>query len=1021
MATQFNEMTRVQFPGLIHLMKLGYDFIPRSEVESIKDPENNILIPVLKEQFFKLNSNATEKEFDDEYKEIKAELTNNDLGKEFFDRIQNKGNSKFKFIDWDNWNNNIFQVSYEIPCKNGDDEFRPDLTIFINGLPLAYIEFKKPNAIRDGQTGMTSEFTRMEKRFKNKSFKVFHNITQVIGFTDNMEYSEDYGMHTTGSYYCTSSYTKAFFNSMHEERVEEVSKAVGEISEVKVEEVLKDANKIAIKDTPEFKTNCNPNTPANSFLTSLFSLDRLKFFLRFGIAYDKKRDENGIITFQKQIMRYPQYFATKDIEDAINSGVKKGVIWHTQGSGKTALAFYNIEYLKYVFQKKNTIPQFFFIVDRIDLANQAEMAFLNRGLRVKRINSKQELNKSFTEDVAVVNIQKINEDTNLVDKSGYESLNKQNVYFIDEAHRSYNDKGSYLPNLYNADKNAIKIALTGTPLINTGNRGNEKHKTTREIFGDYLNKYYYDQSIQDGFTLRLMREEVRTEYKKKFQDIVDNLQEEVKKGTLKKKDILAHPNYCSPLLDYILNDFKESKEIYGDDTIGGMIIADSSDQARELYKLFQEKSKSGETKFSASLILSDEDDKETRNNEVKSFTDGKTDFLIVYNMLLTGFNAPRLKKLYLGRVIKAHNLLQALTRVNRPYHDFRFGYIVDFANISKEFDKTNKAYFEELNNEYAKSGEDLKNIYGSLFVPVEDIEKNLKNAELVLAEYNTNNLESFSQQINDIPKKGELIQLAKTLRELKEDYNVARLLSYDDLVEKIKSKNIAQLLSIVQDRIRTVNLIESSGEETGKDILNVAMKNWTFTFEKDGSEELKLIADDYRKNEEKAKQVFNRNWDQKDPEWISLFDEFKRIMQKQHIKEITPEETKENTERISQIIVNVGNLNSRNERFANAFDGDIKYARSFKKVIYDTTGKEPESIRDHQSVYMVMRDSKESVDNEVAKNSAVLENEPYVKKAISRILIQSGKNNQEKMSLAQIKAISNLLTHEYHDEYEGIK
>lgn len=475
------------------------------------------------------------------------------------------------------------------------------------------------------------------------------------------------------------------------------------------------------------------------------------------------------------------------------------------------------------------------------------------------------------------------------------------------------------------------------------------------------------------------------------------------------------------MLDYILKDFKESKEIYGDDTIGGMIIADSSDQARELYKLFQEKSKSRETKFTASLILSDEDDKETRNNEVKSFTDGKTDFLIVYNMLLTGFNAPRLKKLYLGRVIKAHNLLQALTRVNRPYHDFRFGYIVDFANISKEFDKTNKAYFEELNNEYAKSGEDLKNIYGSLFVPVEDIEKNLKNAELVLAEYNTNNLESFSQQINDIPKKGELIQLAKTLRELKEDYNVARLLSYDDLVEKIKAKNISQLLGIVQDRIRTVNLIESSGEDSGKDILNVAMKNWTFKFESDGSEELKLVADDYRKTEEKAKRVFNRNWDQKDPEWVSLFDEFKRIMQKQHIKEITPEETKENTERINKIIINISNLNSRDKRIANAFNGDRKYARSFKKVIYDATGKEPESIRDHQGVYVVMRDSKESVDNEVAKNSAVLENESYVEKTIGRILIQSGKNAQEKVPFSQIKAISGLLTKEYHEEYEGIK
>lgn len=90
MATQFNEMTRVQFPGLIHLLKLGYEFIPKHTVESNKDPENNILLPILKEQFLKLNPGATEKEFDDEYKEIKIELTNNDLGKEFFDRIQTK-------------------------------------------------------------------------------------------------------------------------------------------------------------------------------------------------------------------------------------------------------------------------------------------------------------------------------------------------------------------------------------------------------------------------------------------------------------------------------------------------------------------------------------------------------------------------------------------------------------------------------------------------------------------------------------------------------------------------------------------------------------------------------------------------------------------------------------------------------------------------------------------------------------------------------------------------------------------
>lgn len=1019
MSTEFNEMTRVQFPAILHLMGLGYDFISKKKVEKIKDPKNNILLPVLKDRFLKLNLGSTEKDFADEYKEIGIELTNKDLGKEFYDRIQNEGNSNFKFIDWDNWENNVFQVSYEIPCKNGDDEFRPDATIFINGLPLAYIEFKKPDAIRNGKTGMQSEFDRMRTRFRNEKFREFHNITQLIAFTDNMEYSNDFGAHTTGSYYCTSSYDKAFFNSMHEKKYNELPTSA-HISQNKIDEVLRDANKLSIKDSKEFKTNCEPDTPANSFLTSMFSKDRLRFFLRFGIAYDRSINDDGVVVLQKQIMRYPQYFATRAIANAINSGVKKGVIWHTQGSGKTALAYYNIQYLKSLLQEKNIIPQFFFIVDRIDLANQAENAFINRGLRVKRINSKKELNQPFTEDVAVVNIQKINEDTNLTDKSGYQSLNKQNIYFIDEAHRSYNDKGSYLPNLYNADKNSIKIALTGTPLINMNPSGKEKRKTTREIFGDYLDKYYYDQSIQDGFTLRLMREEIRTEYKKKFKNIVDNLQEKVQKGQLSKKDIFAHPNYCKPLLDYILNDFKESKILYGDDTIGGVIVTDSSEQARELYKLFQEKIKNNETQFTASLILSDEDDKDTRNNEVRAFKEGKTDFLIVYNMLLTGFNAPRLKKLYLGRVIKAHNLLQALTRVNRPYHDFRVGYIVDFANISKEFDKTNKAYFEELNHEYQDSGENMKDIYGSLFVNSEDIEKNLNNAELILAEYDTDNIENFSRQIDQVPKKSDLIALAKTLRELKEDYNVARLLSYDDLVKKIQAQNVSKLLNMVQNRIRTLNLINDASTESGKDILNAAMSNWTFKFEKEGSAELKLVADDYRKTEERARQIFNRNWDQTDPEWVSLFDEFRRIMKKQRIQEVSAEETRSNTVKIEKIIYLMNNLNAKNERIAQAFDGDQKYARSFKKVIYDATGKEPDSIRENPSVYRVMKNSKDALDDEVEKNSAVLENTPYFDKKTIQTLLQIQKGSDNKLNPNEIKSISKLLTKEYHDEYEGV-
>ncbi|MFM9597095.1 hypothetical protein ACKI1O_47990, partial [Streptomyces scabiei] len=102
---------------------------------------------------------------------------------------------------------------------------------------------------------------------------------------------------------------------------------------------------------------------------------------------------------------------------------------------------------------------------------------------------------------------------------------------------------------------------------------------------------------------------------------------------------------------------------------------------------------------------------------------------------------------------------------------------------------------------------------------------------------------NFSKQIDDVPKKGQLIELAKTLRELKEDYNVARLLSYDDLVQKIKAKDVSKLLSAVQDRIRALNLIENANLDIGKDILNITMNNWTFEFEKGDSEELKLVAD----------------------------------------------------------------------------------------------------------------------------------------------------------------------------------
>lgn len=188
-------------------------------------------------------------------------------------------------------------------------------------------------------------------------------------------------------------------------------------------------------------------------------------------------------------MRYPQLFATRAIAKALADGIRKGIIWHTQGSGKTALAFYNVHYLTWWFQARGVVPKFYFIVDRIDLLQQASREFRSRGLVVHTIDSREDFardiksasalhNDSGQPEITVVNIQKFQDDPDVVRSSDY-AINLQRVYLLDEVHRSYNPKGSFLANLNESDTGAIKIGLTGTPLIG-------ETASSKALFGNYL-------------------------------------------------------------------------------------------------------------------------------------------------------------------------------------------------------------------------------------------------------------------------------------------------------------------------------------------------------------------------------------------------------------------------------------------------------------------------------------------------------------------------------------------------------
>ena len=1012
----FSELKRVQIPAALHLMRLGYTYLPRNSKKMIeRDPDTNILVSVFKEQFLKFNNYLTEEDFERELANIMLERDQNDLGRSFFRRLQ--GQEDTVYIDWENPEANTFHVALEVTCKNGQDEFRPDIVVFINGLPLSYIEVKQPNAIRDGKTGIQSEQDRTRQRFENRKFRRFNNITQLIALSDNLPYISGQGQQKQGSYYGSNAFSKTKFNAFKEERQADFIRSFATLTEDQIDFVLKDMKRFALKSQPEFTTNLDHDTPCNAFLSSLYSKERLLFMLRFGLVYVEEESKEGQMQLQKHIMRYPQYFATRAIEETIAKGIKKGVIWHTQGSGKTALAYFNIRYLTHYFSKQGIVPQFYFVVDRLDLADQAFKEFTKRGLRVKRINNPQELNqKQDGYDVAVVNIQKFKEDSDLTDRSGYD-LNRQNIYFIDEAHRSYNERGSYLPNLYQADTKAIKIALTGTPLITYKKDGKtkESHATTRDIFGDYIHKYYYNQSIDDGFTLRLMREDIETSYK----DNLRSINEEIQRGDLSKEDIFAHPHYVEPMLDFIIEDFNRARDlVFDDQTIGGMIVCDSSKQARELEKQLEERRQAGSTKLTSALILHDEGDKEEKKEKVDAYKEGKIDLIIVYSMLLTGFDAPRLKRLYLGRKIKAHNLLQTLTRVNRPYKDYIFGYVIDFADISKEFDKTNRAYLEELNQEYdiTLTGENGEDVFGSLFVPADEIAQELSKTEQILMDYPTGNLEYFSQVINDIKDRKQLNDLRKALESIKQYYNVARLLGYEHLLQEIDINQIAILLNILSRRLLTLSLIDKPDEFSSRTLLNLAMSETSFSFIKIAEEELRLAANDLEDWRRRVGSGINKQIDEKDPEWVSLYEEFQRIMKKHLIhgqEGFTMENIKETQKAYEKLFADVESYHSRMRRLSMNFDGDIMAARSYKHVTNSAM------VRDFPAIYYVIKDSKVKLDQKIGQNQGILENEGYLKRLIEEEITHGVLDSQSdrRLSMQDVDRVVESLFEEYEREY----
>ncbi|WP_177162003.1 type I restriction endonuclease subunit R [uncultured Fusobacterium sp.] len=1045
----FNEATRVQMPALVHLTRLGYKYIGKISEEQANvfyQPETNILIDEFKNQFTKLNPeyNGNVEEI---LENIKQELNNNDLGKQFYKRLTSE--SPTKLIDFKNIENNSFYCTAEFTCKNENEEFRPDITLFINGLPLVFIEVKRPN----NQGGIIAESNRMnDKRFPNKKFRRFINITQLMMFSNNMEYDTMGGIvPIQGAFYCTASKKKAFFNCFREDIKGNVQIAdfiknypYKEIDKDLERKILSDFNNQVIHTAPEYQTNLNINTPTNRIITSMCSKERILYLLKYGIAYvNMEREVDGKIEIidEKHIMRYQQLFASFAIKDKIDKGVKSGIIWHTQGSGKTALSYYLTNVLTDYFASKNQVAKFYFIVDRLDLLEQAGQEFKARGLKVKTANSRAELMQQFREnkslegnsgenEITVVNIQRFEEDKEKVEIPPY-ATNLQRIFIIDEAHRGYNPKGSFLANLLEADKNAIKIALTGTPLL-------KEERTSWKVFGDYIHTYYYDKSIQDGYTLKIIREDIETSYKEKLSEIYDKLDILIQKKDIKKNQIIEHENYVKELLRYIISDLNKFRMIQGDKTLGGMVICETSEQARKLFTYFDEiqkelnDSSSIKSNLKAGLILHDSDDKETRKQIVKDFKKNMTiDILIVFNMLLTGFDAPRLKRLYFGRKLKDHNLLQAITRVNRPYKDNRYGYIIDFADIKKNFEETNEAYIKELNrfNNTEEIGEDtLPDLFTHVIEDKEYLITQMKKAKQVLFNYTTNNLEEFSSEISTIEDKEVLLELKKVLTEARDCCNLVRTFGDDELKETFKRIEILKLPQMLSEVQRHINLINQkelfNDNQEIKAVINEAMNEITFSFKKVSEEEMKLISGGVELDEKWKKTIssFTENIDKEDPEYITLQEAFMKKFKEKGFVIDSVEEFYKKSKELDEVIKKLEELKKKNRVLMNKYRGDKKFARVHKRISEENRKRENENKTPIISTYdedimNMLNGIKDDVDRKVYDRNDILKKDAYFSQTVMTEISKSIKELGFQSDREDRDFIKNRIVKEYMSQY----
>lgn len=402
-----------------------------------------------------------------------------------------------------------------------------------------------------------------------------------------------------------------------------------------------------------------------------------------------------------------------------------------------------------------------------------------------------------------------------------------------------------------------------------------------------------------------------------------------------------------------------------------------------------------------------------------------------HNKVLTGFDAPRLKRLYFGRKLKDHNLLQAITRVNRPYKENHYGYVIDFANIKRNFEETNEAYLKELNrfndpNEVGAGNE--TDTFKQVIEDPAELIKQMQEVQQVLFNYTTDNAEEFSSEISTIEDKQELLKLKKILIAARDCCNLVRTFGDDELKEtfaKMELTKLPSLISEVQHHIDNINQKELfASDDTTKLLVNEAMEDITFNFSKISEEELKIIGgkDAVTEKYKKTVRAFTQNIDPDDPEFITLQEAFLLRFKQHGFEPKSVSEIEEQGKELEDILKKLDELQKKNTVLLRKYNGDAKFARVHKRIREENlarkaANKQPIVSEYDMSIMNVLLSIKSDIDQKVYDRNDILKKDAY----FERTVMTQIKAGIDKLGIASAREdrvfIQSRITKQYLDQY----